>query len=54
MSLFAEPLRPCLAAATPVREEDRFTVFCGAYGYYFGRTSAGWKLVEFGADGEEI
>jgi hypothetical protein len=54
MSLFAEPLRPCLAAAKPVREEDRFTVFCGAYGYYFGRTSAGWKLVEFGADGEEI
>lgn len=54
MSLFAAPLRPCLAAAKPLREDDRFTVFCSSYGYYFGRTPAGWKLVEFGADGEAL
>jgi len=54
MSLFSEPLRPCLATAKPVKEEDRYTLFCGPYGYYFGRTPGGWKLVEFGADGEAM
>jgi hypothetical protein len=54
MSLFSQPLRPCLASAAPVAEGDRYTLFCGPYGYYFGRTKAGWKLVEFGADGEAM
>jgi hypothetical protein len=54
MSLFSEPLRPCLATAKPVAEGDRYTLLCGPYGYYFGRTKAGWKLIEFGADGEAM
>jgi len=54
MSLFSEPLRPCLATAKPVAEGDRYTLFCGPYGYYFGRTKTGWKLMEFGADGEAM
>lgn len=54
MSLFSEPLRPCLATAKPVAEGDRYTLFCGPYGYYFGRTRTGWKLIEFGADGEAM
>lgn len=54
MSLFSEPQRPCLAAGKPIAEEDRFVLFCGPYGYYFGRTPAGWKLIEFGADGEAM
>jgi hypothetical protein len=52
MSLFSEPLRPCLATATPVAEGDRYSLFCGPYGYYFAKTPTGWKLTEFGADGE--
>jgi hypothetical protein len=54
MSLFSEPLRPCLATANAIAEGDRYTLFCGPYGYYFARTNAGWKLVEFGADGEAM
>lgn len=54
MSLFSEPLRPCLATAKAVVEGDRYRLFCGPYGYYFGRTKAGWKLIEFGADGEAM
>lgn len=54
MSLFSEPLRPCLATATPVAEGDRYSLFCGPYGYYFAKTPTGWKLVEFGADGEAM
>lgn len=52
MSLFSEPLRPCLTTAKPIAEGDRYTLFCGPYGYYFARTNGGWRLVEFGADGE--
>lgn len=54
MSLFSEPLRPCLASANAVPEEGRYVLFCGPYGYYFDRTPQGWKLVEFGADGESM
>lgn len=54
MSLFSEPLRPCLATGKPIAEDGRYVLFCGPYGYYFGRTPAGWKLIEFGADGEAM
>ncbi|XHS00447.1 hypothetical protein ACFB49_20450 [Sphingomonas sp. DBB INV C78] len=54
MSIFSVMQRPCLASARPAKEENRFTVFCGPYGYYFGKTATGWKLVEFGADGEDM
>jgi hypothetical protein len=54
MSLFSEPLRPCLASAKPVRKGDRYSLFCGPYGYYFARTAEGWKLAEFGTDGEAM
>jgi hypothetical protein len=54
MSLFSAHLRPCLASAPPMLEEGRYVLFCGPYGYYFGRTAEGWKLVEFGADGEAM
>lgn len=54
MSLFSPPQRPCLTTAKPIREGDRFVLFCGPYGYYFGKTAAGWRLIEFGADGEAM
>ncbi|PTD25154.1 hypothetical protein CV103_06165 [Sphingomonas fennica] len=54
MSLFAAPLRPCIAAAAPVREGDRYVIFCAGYGYYFAKTASGWKLAEFLADGEAM
>lgn len=54
MSLFSTPLRPCLATAKPIVEDDRYVLFCGPYGYYFDRTASGWKLTEFGTDGEAM
>lgn len=54
MSVFSKPLRPCITEGNMIAEDDRFVQFCGPYSYYFGRTKTGWKLMEFGADGEAM
>jgi hypothetical protein len=51
--LFTPAVRRCLAQARPIVEDDRYVVFCPPYGFYFGRTNDGYRLVEFMADGEE-
>jgi hypothetical protein len=51
-ALFDEPVRRCLADRDPVREGDRWAVFCGPYAFYFGTTADGIRLLEFGADPE--
>jgi hypothetical protein len=51
-ALFAPAQRQCLAKAVPIAEDDRRTIFCGAYIYYFAERDGRWQLVEFGADPE--
>lgn len=51
--LFTPAVRRCLAQAHPIAEDGRYVVFCPPYGFYFGRTADGYRLVEFMADGEE-
>jgi hypothetical protein len=51
--LFTPEVRHCLAQARPVAEDDRLVIFCAPYGFYFGRTARGWRLIEFMADGED-
>lgn len=59
MSLLSGPLRHCLATGkvTSVSEkvgQQSYSLSCGPYFYGFIRTPTGWKLIEFGADGEAI
>jgi hypothetical protein len=51
--LFTAAVRRCLAQARPIVEDGRHVIFCAPYGFYFGRTGDGYRLVEFMADGEE-
>ena len=51
--LFTPAVRRCLAQARPIAEDDRYVLFCSPYGFYFGRTADGYRLIEFMADGEE-
>lgn len=51
--LFTPAVRRCLAQARPIAEDDRYVLFCPPYGFYFGRTVDGYRLIEFMADGEE-
>jgi hypothetical protein len=44
---FLHAFRRALAA------DDRLVIFCAPYGFYFGRTARGWRLIEFMADGED-
>ena len=51
--LFTPAVRRCLAQARPIAEDGRYVAFCPPYGFYFGWTSDGYRLIEFMADGEE-
>lgn len=51
-ALFTPPARACLAAATPLLEDDRYVAFCGPVIYYFERRDDGWRFTEFAADPE--
>jgi len=51
--LFTPAVRRCLAQARPIAEDDRYVLFCSPYGFYFGWTADGYRLIEFMADGEE-
>lgn len=50
--LFTPALARCLATAEPQAEQDRQVLYCAPYTFYFGPTGAGYRLLEFGADGE--
>ena len=59
MSLFSGPLRQCLVTGTVRRFTEKVgqqshSLSFGTYFYGFIRTPAGWKLMEFGADGEAM
>lgn len=49
-ALFAPSARQCLRAAQPVAEDGRLVVSCAPYGYVFGPTPSGWRLIEFFVD----
>lgn len=52
--LFPPAVRRCLAAAAPIREDDRLVFFCTPYAFYFGRVGGDFRLLEFMADGEAL
>jgi len=58
--LFNSSVKRCIATARPVPEEGRQVVFCQPYAFYFGPEenggdgAGGFKLIEFGADGEDM
>ena len=53
--LFGAKVSACLAKALPYREEERFVLYCSPYAFYFGRGSSdGYRLIDFGVDGEDI
>jgi hypothetical protein len=52
MGIFPEPLRPCFATATPVKDGDAWSLSCGAYVYMFEKGASGWQFTDFTADPE--
>ncbi len=52
--LFDVGVRRCLSKAEPVAEDDAQVLFCRPYAFYFRQTHGVWRLVEFGADGEDM
>lgn len=53
-ALFGPAVRRCLASVAPVAEDNRQVVSCPPYAFYFGRDAEGYRLLEFGADGEDV
>ncbi len=51
--LFDAGVRRCLARAKPVAEDGAQVLFCRPYAFYFRPVDGAWRLVEFGADGED-
>lgn len=52
--LFDAPVRACLARTGAIVEDDARVIFCPPYAFYFRRaTDGGWRLEEFGVDGED-
>ena len=51
-ALFTPATRRCLMSAKPVPEDGRMVLFCGDQGFVIAQGPAGWRLVEFFADGE--
>lgn len=53
--LFTPEVRRCLLDVQPRIEEARYVIFCGPYGFYFGRDvqDGDYRLQEFSADGED-
>jgi len=59
MSLLSGPLKYCLATGSIISTslkvgQQSYSLSCGPQFYGFIRTPAGWKLMEFGADGEAM
>lgn len=52
--LFDTGVRRCLARAVPVAEDGAKVLFCRPYAFYFRPVNGAWRLVEFGADGEDM
>lgn len=52
--LFDTPVRRCLARSKPLAEEGAQVIFCRPYAFYFRPVAGTWRLVEFGADGEDM
>jgi hypothetical protein len=53
-TLFPAAVKRCLASAKAIPEDDRQVVFCKPYAFYFGREAGSYRLLEFGADGEDV
>lgn len=49
-ALFKPAARRCLQRARAVADDDRLVVTCAPYGYVFGPTPAGWRLIDFFVD----
>lgn len=52
--LFDTGVRRCLVKAVPVAEDGAQVLFCRPYAFYFRPVNGAWRLVEFGADGEDM
>jgi hypothetical protein len=52
--LFDAPTRRCMARAKPIEEDGARVIFCRPYAFYFRPVQGAWRLVEFGADGEDM
>ena len=52
--LFDTGVRRCLTKAVPVAEDGAQVLFCRPYAFYFRPVDGAWRLVEFGADGEDM
>jgi hypothetical protein len=48
--LFTAKARACLGKGKPVKDQENYVVFCGEVGFYFEKTSAGWRFTEIGAN----
>ncbi|MFT3953777.1 MAG: hypothetical protein QM722_05095 [Piscinibacter sp.] len=49
-ALFKPAARRCLQRTQPLPEDGRLVLSCAPYGYVFGPTPAGWRLIEFFVD----
>jgi len=49
-ALFKPAARRCLQRAQSQPDGDRLIVTCAPYGYVFGLTPSGWRLIEFFVD----
>lgn len=52
--LFDASVRRCLARGKPLAEDGAQVIFCRPYAFYFRPVAGEWRLVEFGADGEDM
>jgi hypothetical protein len=52
-AMFTPAVRRCLARAVPRADADRWVLWCRPYAFYLGPVRGRWRLIEFGADGEE-
>lgn len=43
-------VRKCFARAKPVKDQESYSVFCGARIFLFERIEGAWKFTEIGAD----
>ena len=52
--LFDAPVRRCLVRGKPRAEDGAQVIFRRPYAFYFRPVAGQWRLVEFGADGEDL
>lgn len=48
--LFTARVKKCFATAKPVKDDDRYEIFCGKSIYLFGKVNGSYKFTEIGVD----